>query len=282
MPRYALERLHAFEWGREDSSGGAGCRALHVPFEDLCRSSRMHLMESASVEQHTCVRVDPGEMRRQRRILIVAPTRHEFSVVRAALADLSDDGVELASCGVGPVATTAFCRRLDCRPPVPRTLVLLGYAGGLDPGLVPGDLVLADAVLNARGERVTCTPLNIPAVRVGPLLSVAEPLRTPGEKRAAAHSGAIAVEMEAYPLGVWARTRGLPFVHARVVLDAADEPLPDLGDALGVAGEVDWRRLAQAVLIRPGLVAPLLQLARRARDVRPALAELARAVVRTS
>jgi hypothetical protein len=87
--------------------------------------------------------------------------------------------------------------------------------------------------------------------------------------------------MEAYPLAAWARAHNLPFVHARVILDAADEALPDLGDALDPLGRPHPGRLARRTLLHPGLAIAALRLVGRVRRLGPALGEVARAVVQS-
>jgi hypothetical protein len=53
-------------------------------------------------------------------------------------------------------------------------------------------------------------------------------LSDPAQKRAVFQStGALAVDMESRAVRDWARGQGIPFMAARVVLDAAGERLPD-------------------------------------------------------
>ncbi len=70
--------------------------------------------------------------------------------------------------------------------------------------------------------------LTCPAWPPARALGMPELPATPQAKRDAQRSGALAVEMEAYPLAAWAAAHRLLFIHARVILDAVDESLPDL------------------------------------------------------
>jgi len=212
-------------------------------------------------------------------LLLITPTFSEYAAARAALADMLAEGeLELQVCGMGQACAAALCRWLAERACDLRGLALIGWAGGLHPDLTAGDIVLADAALNTEGQRAPCSVVNLPGARVGALLSVSAPLLTPQAKQAASSSDALAVEMEAYPLAVWAEAHNLPFVHVRVVLDPVNEALPDLGDALDACGRVRPGRLALRLLTHPRLALNLLRLARRMRELDPVLGALARAV----
>jgi nucleoside phosphorylase len=162
-------------------------------------------------------------------------------------------------------------------------LALIGWAGGLRPDLAPGDIVLASHALDEQGEPVPCTVLDLPGAEIGALLTVSAPLMTAQAKRAA-RSGVtfanepLAVEMEAYPLALWAWQHQVPFCHARVILDAADEALPDLADTLDAMGRIRPGCLAQRLLRRPWLSVPLLRLGVRTWRLGPVLTRVARDV----
>jgi nucleoside phosphorylase len=212
-------------------------------------------------------------------LLLITPTFSEYTPARAAVADvLTGSELELKVCGMGQASAMALCQRLAGRTGELRGLALIGWAGGLQRDLAAGDIVLADAALDAEGQRAPCSMANLPGARVGALLSVSAPLLTPQAKQAAASSGALAVEMEAYPLAAWAWAHDLPFIHARVILDPVSEALPDLGDALDAFGRVRPGRLASRLLTQPQLILDLLRLARRMRELGPVLSALARTI----
>jgi nucleoside phosphorylase len=218
-------------------------------------------------------------MAQQHPLLFITPTLSEYTPVTAALAGpLAQGRVRVEMCGIGPARAAAFAEGLERSGPW-SGLVLLGWAGGLWPDLAVGDMVLADAVLDVRGQRIGCVAIELAGARCGPLLTVGEVLRTPEAKRAARASGTLAVEMEAYPLAAWAAAHSVPFLHARVISDAVDDPLPDLGDALDAFGRVRPGRLMRLLLTRPRLVADLWPLMRSLRRLRPALGALAVAIL---
>ena len=127
--------------------------------------------------------------------------------------------------------------------PLSTHVVLIGWAGGLVAGLKAGDVVCANrAIMQGQPDLfIHAIPVKDDAFHVGnsasyvgycksfhfgAILTTSMALVTTAEKLAAQESGAIAVEMEAYPIAAWAQVHGILFSHVRVVLDAWDEPLP--------------------------------------------------------
>jgi adenosylhomocysteine nucleosidase len=213
-------------------------------------------------------------------LIVVTPTLAEYQAVRRSVASRVADGVvEILMCGIGPERAAALGRRLDETGKLPASLALLGVAGGLDPALAAGDVILANAAWDEEGRRAPCTVISLSGATVGPILTVRRALYTPAEKAAGRNTGALAVEMEAYPLAAWAAERGLPFVHARLILDPFDEPLPDLGDALDEYGRLRPTGLLRHLLAHPAHVASLTRLNSQIQMLGPALGQLAQAVV---
>jgi nucleoside phosphorylase len=212
--------------------------------------------------------------------LLVMPTWAEYRAVEHALDGWSDAGsFDLALCGIGPANSAGFCRRLDAEGRRPGFLILLGYGGGLAPDLLQGDLLVADAALDEMGHRSACLAVSLPGARIGPLLTVSAPLLTPAAKAARRTTGAMAVEMEAYPLAEWAVARHVPFAHVRVILDPHDATLPDAGEAFDPFGAIRPANLLLRLARHPGEVRPFLRLARLARSLAPTLGSTARALV---
>jgi nucleoside phosphorylase len=213
-------------------------------------------------------------------MLLITPTRTEYRAVEASLHELlAAGGLELVTCGIGPERAAAFCRQLEMRARLPVALALLGVAGGLDPALAVGAAVLGSAALDEDGRRAPCTVIPLPRAAVGSMLTVRRALYTPVEKAAGRATGALAVEMEAYPLAAWAAERGLPFVHARVILDPFDEALPDLGGMLDEFGGARPAKLLRHLLAHPSHAVAMVRLLRQTQVVAPALGRLARMVL---
>jgi nucleoside phosphorylase len=212
-------------------------------------------------------------------LLFITPTISEYAPVKSALArPLARQTVRLEMCGIGPARAGAFAQRLEQSGPL-GGLALIGWAGGLRPDLLAGDVVVAEMALDVQGTSVPCTVVELVGAARGTLLTVHEALMTPAAKYAARASGALAVEMEAVPLAAWAAAHGLPFIHARVILDTLDEGLPDLGGALGPFGRVRPLRLVRGLVLQPRLVIDLWSEARRLQRLRPTLGALAGAIL---
>ncbi|MDE2639294.1 MAG: hypothetical protein OXI03_01795 [Chloroflexota bacterium] len=190
--------------------------------------------------------------------------------------------------GPGEERAEAAAQTLATLDPPTGAILCAGVAGGLDPALRPGDLVLATRIHHAsargasRGAPIAASAefgdwLQGALAAAGPeamraeILSRDAILRSATEK-AAAHeeSGAVAVQMEDY---VWARQAeraGIPFGSLRAILDPASATLP--------RELLDWdpagpslSTVAAAVARHPALAVGLLRLARQRRDATRAL-----------
>jgi hypothetical protein len=166
---------------------------------------------------------------------------------------------------MGERRAAEFCHNLD--PTSVSTLVLLGWAGGLIPSLPAGSLVCASEALHQDQPPIACQTLVLPNTCTAPILTVSRALVTPQEKLSARATGAVAVEMEAYPLAQWAQLHAIPFIHVRVILDAWDDALPQIAPGLASA----FNPLV--------FLSDIWRLFRRIRSVDPILANLARDVV---
>jgi hypothetical protein len=206
--------------------------------------------------------------------LFAAPSSLEYSAVRRALVKpLTDGQVQLAMCGVGEGQARLFCQKIDNLPV--SCLVLMGWAGGLVPDLAVGDVVCADTSLREGQPRLPCHTLPIKNNRRGPILTVPKALLTPFEKQTAQSSGALAVEMEAYPLADWAARKGFPFFHVRVILDGWDESLPDLNKELDPSGGMHWLPFLSRLGRHPGILKELWKLNSRVRALDAILEKMA-------
>ncbi|BET13924.1 phosphorylase [Pandoraea sputorum] len=151
-----------------------------------------------------------------------------------------------------------------------RGLVSFGTAGGLIPGVKPGQWIIAHKVLDmpqqAR-ESVTSIPWAdalrgaMPAALRADLAGVTAPIVTAQDKAALfRESGAAAADMESHIVARVAQAHGLPFVVARVVIDPVERSLPPAAlagmrpdgsvDLLGVLGSLAKNPLQLPALLR--------------------------------
>jgi nucleoside phosphorylase len=204
------------------------------------------------------------------RPLIVVPTAVEFGAVRRALRGAEARGeVVLAQCGMGVRQAGGFCERI--RPEQVSCVALVGWAGGLAQDLAVGEVVSADAAVMEGCPRLEFRALDLPGARRGAVLTSPKALASAAEKRSAGEVwGAIAVEMEAYPLAAWAEEQGIPFYHVRIIMDTRDEELPDLE-----AGGSIWGKARRLLSLAPRL----WWMFRRVRSLDAGLARMAAQVV---
>jgi len=167
-------------------------------------------------------------------------------------------------------------------------IVSYGFAGGLDPDLPAGTLLLpkalrcagredilvddtAEMAEGAVGLLVGATPLSR-----GALLTVETPLATVEDKRAAHDRvDAVAVDMESYWVAEACRRAGIGFLALRAVSDPAQRALPASAvRAMGPDGDLQIGKLLGGLLSRPG---DLPDLVRLGLDSRKASAALGRA-----
>jgi len=155
----------------------------------------------------------------------------------------------------------------------PTVVAATGCAGALRSGIGVGDVVVADAVVDASGaERATSAEWRERYHRAGlaaglishsgRILTSEVMLLDPESKRhAAERSGALAVEMEAAALADSCLTKGVEFCAARVILDAADVHLaPELPTLTNPDGTVCAPAVVRALARRPGLLREFLAL----------------------
>jgi 4-hydroxy-3-methylbut-2-enyl diphosphate reductase len=182
-------------------------------------------------------------------LVVATALRVERAAVRRALPQ-----ARIVRTGMGPHRTGRRLPRLDTDGP----LAVLGVAGGLAPGVRPGDVVVASEVrgegLHGDAVQVPCSsaPLLAGALRalgltvhVGPVVSTTR-LAGAASRAALAATGALAVDMEsATLLEPWPDR---PVAVVRAIVDTADAPLARLATARrGVAALRALRRAAPAV-----------------------------------
>ncbi len=159
-----------------------------------------------------------------------------------------------------------------------RIIVVAGVAGGLKPGLIPGDLVIPEEIVEdsegtlrmwttaARGngrlsfllEQAGC------GVHRGKLFSSGVPILTPGDKRSLhRRTEALAVDMESAGVAHAAAEAGVPFFVLRAVCDPAERGVPaELSLVLDSNGRVRIPALLGQIVRNPGLIPEMLRLRR--------------------
>jgi len=177
--------------------------------------------------------------------------------------------VVIAESGVGAEAAAAATADVIAYHE-PAWVVSAGFAGGLAAGPQRGDFLMADQVVNLKGERLEVglkfSPEAIVATKrlhVGRLLSVEKLISTKAEKQKLGEEHqALACDMESFAVADTCRRLKTRFLSVRVISDGLDDQLPKeverlmkqttLGGKLGAA--------AKAVISRPQSAADLWNL----------------------
>jgi hopanoid-associated phosphorylase len=144
-----------------------------------------------------------------------------------------------------------------------RGVVSFGVAGGLDPSLKAGDIVVATEVtagdarwlagLSLSEEHIARAAMKRRRVVRG-VLAGAEEVIVAQARKAALHmkTGAAAVDMESHIAAAYAAQYGLPFAALRVISDPAHRTLPSLAkDAIKPNGDIDLGMILRGVARNP-------------------------------
>ena len=156
-----------------------------------------------------------------------------------------------------------------------RALLSFGLAGGLDPALRSGMLVIPRKVL-AAGEQFTPDPAMIDVLG-GPTIELAlggtEIVPDADAKRCLwEQTDASAVDLESGAVARVAREHGLPFAVLRAVCDPAERNLPPAALlALDRRGSIRLLTMLASVAAKPSQIPELMALARDAAAARRAL-----------
>jgi len=151
-------------------------------------------------------------------------------------------------------------------------ILSFGIAGGLDPKLRPGAVILANGII--AGEKrwpVDAAWRARLAARLrdalpGDLAGVDAPVLSPAGKQALAESGALAVDMESHIAARLAAAHGLAFAALRIVCDPADRAIPPAAIAgMREDGGTDLGAILRALLSAPGQLPAMIRLAYDAR-----------------
>jgi adenosylhomocysteine nucleosidase len=183
-------------------------------------------------------------------------------------------GALLSVCGMGSDLAAIAARRLADAGAA--GLMSFGMAGGLDPGLSAGSVVLPHEVISRDGARFQTTeawrePLSLAIacrrpVAAGALLTSPVPIAAVEDKAAAFRdTGAVAVDMESISVAEVAAARGLPFIAARVIVDTAADALPRAVAAASRAGRLNTPHLIGRLVLAPRELLAVIRLAQRYR-----------------
>lgn len=165
-------------------------------------------------------------------------------------------------------------------------MLSFGVAGGLDPALPSGTLVLAESVVDPDGgvsktdqewrsavtRELTDAQINFVS---GKVLGADHAVALPEDKqRLFNRTGALCVDMESHAVMQVAKARHIPCFVVRAIADSAQDALPDVAlAAIDARGDVRYGALVKRLAGRPSELGALIGLWRVSR---PAFASLGR------
>ncbi|MGH8862975.1 MAG: 4-hydroxy-3-methylbut-2-enyl diphosphate reductase [Jatrophihabitantaceae bacterium] len=153
-------------------------------------------------------------------LLVVTALRSEYAALAGRV-----EGATTVRCGMGPERVRAWLPQLAAL--APDALVVVGVAGGLDPSLRPGDVLVATEVRDEHGRIVLRGAAPLAAelrrmgmrVRTGPMVSCDHVVGSAAARERLAATGALAVDMES--AAVVRAAGGVPTAVVRVIVDTA-------------------------------------------------------------
>lgn len=168
-----------------------------------------------------------------------------------------------------------------------RALLSFGVAGGLDPKLSPGTLVLARTVIGPKGTRYECDAnwrgmvCSDARGRIdftdGAIAGSDSPVLGPiGKAKLFRGSGAVAVDMESHAVARAAKEKNVPFLALRAIADPAGRDVPEwVMIGIDKAGRTRIAPVLAKLLFRPWEIPRLLELAKDQRTALSALRSVA-------
>jgi adenosylhomocysteine nucleosidase len=180
-----------------------------------------------------------------------------------------------AQVGIGQTRAAEGTRQFIARFS-PCALVSLGFAGGLNPRLTRGTLVIATGLVPPHASQVSteahkglgdqfcaaAEAVRVPVQR-GPVVTATEVVADATAKAALRQAcGADAVDMETAGIAQAAREKNLPWVAMRAIVDGAADSLPvECLTMVGNDGHISMRALMSGICRSPTLLGPMLTLA---------------------
>jgi len=180
------------------------------------------------------------------------------------------ENVIVAYSGAGPVNAEAAAELLIAEGAT--RLISWGCAAALSAALKPGDLILADKLIDAGNSEIAVTAdwldhtkkslADVVAVQSGHLAESLNLVSTGKDKRQLhANTGAVAVDMESSAVAKAARQKSLPFLAIRAIADPVTMDLPRaIGYSLNGQGDVMMGKLLLFLFLHPTELPGLIKL----------------------
>ncbi len=180
------------------------------------------------------------------------------------------DRLLVAYSGAGPTNSTAAAELLVAKGAA--RLISWGCAAALGASLKPGDLILADKLIDAENNELAINAdwhsyvqsilANFVVVTGGCLVESVSIVSTSTDKKQL-HSltGAVALDMESIAIAKVAKQYTLPFLAIRVIVDPVEMNLPlAINRSLNDGGEIVLKKLLAFLFLHPAELPDLIKL----------------------
>lgn len=208
-----------------------------------------------------CSPVTIADRIKNRKLLIFCAVKFEARALQKTLGCGENPPFQIHTIGPG-------AKYLPPTAPSQSIILMAGLAGGLDPALKVGD-VLIDSLSDILPPELSCP--------VGTIRTVNAIVPTPAARAALfSQTGARAVDMENAHVRAFAHKHNASYIGIRAISDAADHTLnPAIARFLDDTGNVKPAALAKELLLRPKLA---LELNSIRRNSELAMSNLAKAI----
>jgi 4-hydroxy-3-methylbut-2-enyl diphosphate reductase len=185
------------------------------------------------------------------KLVVVTALRSEYAALSGQVP-----GAIVERCGMGPVRVQQWLPHLAGLEP--GAVAVAGVAGGLDPSLRAGDVVVASEVRDDKGRTVLRGAAPLAAelrrmglrVRCGPMVSCDQIVNSREERERLAATGALAVDMESAAIvrALEDAPVRVPVAVVRVIVDTAYMPITRLTTLrAGASALLELRRIGPAI-----------------------------------
>jgi adenosylhomocysteine nucleosidase len=175
----------------------------------------------------------------------------------------TDVTVLAAVIGIGPARATESMERLLASEDIAH-VVMIGIAGGLDPSLQIGDLIVPEVVVDgSSGREVHPAPIQAVAAK-GRLVTTDAILSDPTALDQRLRDGVVALDMETAAVGAVCEDHRIPWSAFRTISDRVQDGIVD-GSTLAMTkpdGSADVLAAMKVIAKRPAIVPKLAKLAR--------------------
>jgi len=210
-------------------------------------------------------------------VLIVTAMHMEAQPVARALELIFVAPTTAAGAGISLEVVGISARRMPAITTPTRAVILAGLAGGLDPALRSGDVVIDDPAH-------IVAPDVAPGARRAVIYGADRIIASAAEKAELFRSTAMpAVDMESCAVRAAAAAASVPFINIRAVVDTAGDPLdPETINLFDEFGRVKLPAAMKLFLRRPHVMPHLLKTRHKATHALASMARVVAEVVRAN